>query len=65
MDLARQIEWLFILAIRIACISWTVTHEDIFREPREFCVRCSKQRKYLLTKNSFIYLPANIALAIM
>lgn len=30
---------LLILAIPIACIAWTVTHEEIFREPREWCMR--------------------------
>lgn len=25
------------LAIPVACIAWTVTHEEIFREPREYC----------------------------
>ena len=29
--------WLFVLAMPIACISWTVTHEEIFRTPREYC----------------------------
>ena len=28
---------LFVLAIPIACIAWTVTHEEVFREPREYC----------------------------
>jgi hypothetical protein len=28
---------LFVLAIPIACMSWTVTHEEVFREPREWC----------------------------
>src|SRR5678815_1862531 len=37
-----QILELFILAIPIACISWTVTHEEVFREPRDYCVRRSK-----------------------
>jgi len=31
-----------LLAIPIACVAWTVTHEEVFREPREFCVRKSK-----------------------
>ena len=38
MLLSEQIAWLFILAIPIACIAWTVTHEEVFREPREYCV---------------------------
>ena len=43
---------LFVLAIPIACIAWTVTHEEVFREPREYCVDRSKncerwyQRKF-------------------
>jgi hypothetical protein len=41
MPLGIQIVWLFVLAIPIACISWTVTHEEVFREPREYCQRRS------------------------
>ena len=37
-----QILELFLLAIPIACIAWTVTHEEVFREPREYCVRRSQ-----------------------
>jgi hypothetical protein len=37
MPLSRQIAYLFLLAIPIACAAWTVTHEEIFREPREWC----------------------------
>lgn len=50
-----QIQWLFTLAIPVACISWTVTHEDIFKEPRDYCVRCSKESKSLF-KRKFFYL---------
>ena len=50
-----QILWLFILAIPIACIAWTVTHEEIFREPREFCVKHSKEAKTLLHRK-FAYI---------
>ncbi len=32
-----QVVWLVLLAIPIACVAWTVTHEEIFREPREYC----------------------------
>lgn len=35
-SLGEQIVWLIILALPVACISWTVTHEDVFREPREW-----------------------------
>jgi hypothetical protein len=48
-----QFQWLLLLAIPIACISWTVTHEEVFKEPREYCVRCSKTRKTLLARKFF------------
>jgi hypothetical protein len=32
-----QILWLLILSIPVASIAWTVTHEEVFREAREFC----------------------------
>ena len=53
MNITTQIIWLFVLAIPIACISWTVTHEEIFKEPREWCVKCSKESKRLLTRKLF------------
>ena len=37
-----QILELFLLAIPIACVAWTVTHEEVFREPRELCKRRSQ-----------------------
>jgi hypothetical protein len=55
MDTTTQIFWLFILAIPIACISWTVTHEEVFREPREWCVNRSQNDKKFL-KRKFFYL---------
>ena len=42
MSLSLQVAVLFLLAIPIACVAWTVTHEEVFREPREYCVRRSK-----------------------
>jgi hypothetical protein len=53
MALNIQIIWLFILAIPIACIAWTVTHEAIFSEAREYCKRCSVERKTLLARKFF------------
>jgi hypothetical protein len=41
MTLGLQIIWLFVLALPIACIAWTVTHEEVFREPRDYCVERS------------------------
>jgi hypothetical protein len=53
MDITIQLVWLFVLAIPIACISWTVTHEEIFKEPREWCVKHSKNDRNLLSRKAF------------
>ncbi len=53
MPLTTQITWLFLLAIPIACVAWTVTHEEVFKEPREYCKRKSDASKSLLTKKFF------------
>ena len=44
---------LFVLAIPIACISWTVTHEEVFKEIREFCVKNSHEQKTLAARKFF------------
>jgi len=50
--LSHQFAYLLLLALPIACVSWTVTHEEVFREPREWCKRKSQdcnsvaQRKF-------------------
>lgn len=53
MTLSEQVTWLFVLSLPIACIAWTVTHEEIFREPREFCVHCSKNSRSIFTRKFF------------
>jgi hypothetical protein len=53
--LGEQIVWLFVLAIPVACVSWTVTHEEVFREPREYCVHRS-QTCARLWKRKLFYL---------
>ena len=53
MPISEQVAWLFILAVPIASVAWTVTHEEIFREPREFCVKRSKSDKSLLSRKFF------------
>ena len=55
MTLGLQIVWLFVLAIPIACVAWTVTHEEVFREPREYCSDKS-QRCARLYQRKFFYL---------
>jgi hypothetical protein len=50
--LSHQLGSLLLIGAAVACASWTVTHEEVFREPREFCKGRSKdcrrgyQRKF-------------------
>lgn len=53
MALSTQITWLFILAIPIACIAWTVTHEEVFREPREYCLKRCHEGKTIAVRKFF------------
>jgi hypothetical protein len=36
-SMGQQFGFLLLLSLATACISWTVTHEEVFREPRDFC----------------------------
>lgn len=45
---------LFVLALPIACISWTVTHEEISREPREWLRRRSERSRSIWVRKFFI-----------
>ncbi len=49
-----QVLLLFLLAIPVACASWTITHEEIFRELHEFCLNRS-QRCQRLYQRKFFY----------
>jgi hypothetical protein len=55
MTIYEEVLYLFLLALPIACISWTVTHEEIFKEPRDFCMQKSKTCNTFL-KRKFFYL---------
>jgi len=52
----QQVAWLLILPIPIASISWTVTHEEIFRELRDYCTDRSKACQSLFERKVFYML---------
>jgi hypothetical protein len=54
-SLLHQFALLLLIAIPVACAAWTVTHEEVFREPREFCKRMSQSCKKL-PQRKFFYL---------
>ncbi|MFD2864987.1 hypothetical protein [Mucilaginibacter antarcticus] len=51
--LTTQAAWLFLLALPVACIAWTVTHEEVFKEPREFCIKKTKDRRSVFVRKFF------------
>lgn len=52
-SIGLQVLWLFLLAIPIASVAWTVTHEEIFREPRDYCARQSESNPRLFFRKFF------------
>lgn len=53
MDLRTQFAYLLLLALPIACAAWTVTHEEVFREPREWCRNRSETCKPIVQRKFF------------
>jgi hypothetical protein len=49
----QQIVALFVLSIPIACVAWTITHEEVLKEPREYCRRKSEKSRSLLVRKFF------------
>lgn len=55
MPLRQQFAYLFLIGIPIACVAWTITHEEVFREPREWC-KDRSQTCARLVQRKFFYL---------
>ena len=53
LSLKLQVIYLFLLALPIACIAWTVTHEEVFREAREYFVKQSRDNKHWYLRKFF------------
>jgi len=51
-----QLLWLFVLPGVVACVAWTVTHEQVFEEPRTWCERQSQNRARPWWLRKFFYL---------
>lgn len=47
------LEWLLVLALPVATVSWTVTHEELFREPRDWCKTRSERSRSLVVRKFF------------
>ena len=53
MTLDRQLVLMFVLPIPIASITWTVTHEEAFRELRDWCAAKGKSSRRLYSRKFF------------
>ena len=54
-SVSTQLVWLFVLGMPVACVAWTVTHEELFADVRELCARRS-QRGRRWVERKFFYL---------
>jgi hypothetical protein len=51
-----QLAWLAVLACVVACVSWTVTHEQVFEEVRAWCMRRSHaSRRWYVRKWYYLF----------
>lgn len=53
MKLADQVAYLFVLAMPIASVAWTITHEEVVREARDYCIARSKDCRKLYERKFF------------
>ena len=53
MPIGDQVLLLFLFAIPVACVSWTVTHEEVFREPREWFTARSQTSRTIAARKFF------------
>lgn len=61
--LDRQAMALFMLAIPVACMSWTFTHEEIFREVRDFCLERSRSSTRMYRRKFYYALTCEYCLS--
>ena len=48
-----QMLWLFVLAAPIACVAWTLTHEEVFKEVHDYCIKKSDNARTLVGRKFF------------
>jgi hypothetical protein len=53
MSITQQLIYLFVLAIPVASIAWTITHEEVIREFRETCHAKSAECRRLYQRKFF------------
>jgi len=61
--MAEQLFWLAVLALPVACIAWTITREEVFREPREWLTKCSRTCPHWWQRKVFYALTCDYCLS--
>jgi hypothetical protein len=56
MPLSAQLLWLLILAVPVACVAWTVTHEELFAEFHSWCLARSQACRRMYARKFFYLL---------
>lgn len=56
MPVLTQLTWLFVLAMPVACVTWTLTKEELIREVQEYLVteRSNLENSILTRKVCFL-----------
>jgi hypothetical protein len=52
--MGEQIFWLVIVGMAVASVAWTITQEEVFREPRDWCAERS-ERARSISERKFFY----------
>ena len=52
-SVVTQLLWLLILGFPVASVAWTITHEDLFREARDYCKSMSESSSRILQRKFF------------
>jgi hypothetical protein len=53
MPILTQLYSLLLLSLVVACVSWTVTQEEIFQEPRDAAKKLSEKSSNILVRKFF------------
>ena len=53
MGIGEQIFWLVIVGMAVASVAWTLTQEEVFREPRDWCAERSERARSIFERKFF------------
>ena len=51
--MGEQIFWLVIVGMAVASVAWTITQEEVFREPRDWCAHRSKRAESIFERKFY------------